>query len=140
MLESVLVRKNATVKTKITVKGIVAVSLVALAVVLPQLVHLIGGAPGGAKWLPMYLPVLLAGCLLGTYWGLGVGVASPIVSFLITSAFGNPMPLASRLPFMIVELAVFAAVSGLFGKKIYDNVWLAFPPSCLRRCRAERFS
>ena len=75
----------------------------------------------------MYLPVLLGGCLLGSVWGLGIGVLSPVVSFLITLAFGNPMPAFARLPFMIAELAVFAAVSGLFSEKIAANGWLAFP-------------
>lgn len=127
MLEAILVRKNAAAKTKITVKSLVAIGLVVCAVALPQLVHLIGGAPGGVQWLPMYLPVLIAGCLLGTYWGLGVGILSPIVSFFITLAFGNPMPALARLPFMVAELAMFAAISGLFGKKISENKWMAFP-------------
>lgn len=127
MIENVLVRKNASLKVKITVKSLISVGIIALAVILPKLVHLAAGQSGGVQWLPMYLPVLLGGCLLGWAWGLGVGIASPIVSFLITSAFGNPMPAAARLPFMIAELAVFAAVSGLFSKKIAKNGWMAFP-------------
>ena len=127
MLENILSKRNCSLKVKFTVKSLVSAGLVALAVILPQLVHLALGAPGGVEWLPMYLPVLLGGCLLGTYWGLGIGVASPVVSFLITLAFGNPMPAAARLPFMMAELAVFAAVSGLFTKKISENAWLAFP-------------
>lgn len=127
MLENILVQRNCSVRIKLTVKSLVSAGLVALAVILPQLVHLALGAPGGVEWLPMYLPVLLGGCLLGTYWGLGIGIASPVVSFLITLAFGNPMPMAARLPFMMAELAVFAAVSGLFTKKISANSWLAFP-------------
>lgn len=127
MIESVLVRKNCSFKVKLTVKSLISAGLVALAVVLPQLVHLLLGAPGGVAWLPMYLPVLLGGCLLGFTWGLGIGVASPVVSFLITFAFGNPMPAFARLPFMVAELSVFAAVSGLFAKKISENGWLAFP-------------
>ena len=75
----------------------------------------------------MYLPVLIGGCLLGAKWGLAVGALSPLVSFLITSAMGNPMPMAARLPFMMAELAVFALVSGLFTKKISDNGLWAFP-------------
>ena len=75
----------------------------------------------------MYLPVLIGGCLLGWRWGLGVGVLSPVVSFLITSMTGNAMPAASRLPYLIAELAVFAVVSGVFSKKISENLWLAFP-------------
>ena len=127
MVEGILTRRNATVKVKITVKTIISVALIALAVVLPQIAHLVGGAAAGMTWLPMYLPILIGGCLLGTYWGLGVGVLSPVVSYLITSAMGNPMPMLARLPYMIVELMLFAAISGLFSKKIDKNAWMAFP-------------
>ena len=127
MIENVLVRKNVSLKIKITVKSLISVGIVALAVLLPQLVHLIAGQPGGVQWRPMYLPVLIGGCLLGWAWGLGLGIVSPIASYLITLAFGNPMPALARLPFMVVELAVFAAVSGLFSKKIAKNGWMAFP-------------
>ena len=127
MIESVLAKHNAKLGTKITVKSLISVGVVALAVLLPQLVHLIAGASGGVQWLPMYLPVLLGGCLLGWKWGLGVGVLPPLVSFAITSLTGNAMPAASRLPYMMAELAVFAAVSGLFSKKIAENGWMAFP-------------
>ncbi len=127
MIENVLARKRLSFKLKITVKSLISVGIVALAVILPQLVHLVAGQAGGVQWLPMYLPVLLGGCLLGWAWGLGVGIASPIVSFLITLAFGNAMPAIARLPFMAIELAVFGAVTGLFAKKIAGNGWLAFP-------------
>lgn len=127
MLENALTQRNLSVKVKVTIKSLISVGLIALAVILPQIVHLTMGAEGGMKLLPMYLPVLIGGCLLGTYWGLGIGVLSPIVSFLITSAMGNPMPALARLPFMVVELAVFASISGIFSKKIAENGWMAFP-------------
>ena len=127
MIETILVRKNLSLKMRITVKTLISIGIVALAVVLPQLVHLALGQSGGVQWLPMYLPVLLGGCLLGTWWGLGIGLASPLAGLLITSAFGSPMPAAARLPFMMAELAVFASVSGLFSKKILQNAWMAFP-------------
>ena len=127
MLDAVLTRRNLSFKLKITVKMLVSAGLVALAVILPQAVHAAFGASGGVKWLPMYLPVLIGGCILGWKWGLWVGVLSPVVSFLITLAFGNPMPAAVRLPYMIAELAVFAAVSGAFSKRIEKNSWMAFP-------------
>ena len=127
MVENVLVRKNVSFKVKITVKSSISAGIVALAVILPQLLHLALGQAGGIQWLPMYLPVLLGACLLGWSWGLGIGIASPIVSFLITFAFGNPMPALARLPFMAAELAVFALVAGLFSNKIAANGWMAFP-------------
>ncbi len=127
MLDLALTRKNYKLGLKITIKTIVSIVLIALAIGLPQIVHLTVGSKGGMIWLPMYLPVLLAGCVLGVWWGLGVGIASPILSFLLTSINNNPMPALNRLPFMIVELAVFAVISGLFSKKINKNKWMAFP-------------
>ena len=127
MLENALVRRNCSLRVKITVKTLVSAGIVVLAVLLPQLVHLAAGQAGGVRWLPMYLPVLLGGCLLGWGRGLGVGLLSPLVSFALTSAWGAPMPALARLPFMMAELAVFAAVSGLFSDKIARNGWMAFP-------------
>lgn len=127
MFENALTMRNVSCGTKITYKTLVSAGIVALAVILPQLVHLALGAPGGVKFLPMYLPVLIGGCLLDAKWGLAVGALSPLVSFVITSAMGNPMPMAARLPFMMAELAIFAAVSGAFTKKIAANGLWAFP-------------
>ena len=127
MIEQVLSRHGASLRVKITVKTLISLGIIALAVLLPQIVHLALGAPGGVQWLPMYLPVLLGGCLLGWKWGLGVGILSPVISFAITSLMGNPMPALARLPYMIVELAVFAAVSGIFSQRIARNGWMAFP-------------
>lgn len=127
MIENVLTLKNASVKVKITVKTLVSMGIIALAVVLPQIFHLAIGGASGMTYLPMYLPVLIGGCLLGAWWGLGVGVASPVVSFLITLAFGNPMPALARLPFMAAELAVMAVITGAFSGAIAKNGWMAFP-------------
>lgn len=127
MLENVLTKNNAASKTKITCKTLVSIGLIALAVVLPQLVHLALGQPGGVQLLPMYLPVLIGGCFLGWRWAMFVGVLSPLASFALTSLMGNPMPVLARLPFMMAELAVFAVVSGLFSNKIYKNGLWAFP-------------
>lgn len=127
MLENVLTKQNATTQKKLTLHALLSVGLIALAVVLPQIVHIALGQPGGVQLLPMYLPVLIGGCLLGSKWALAVGVLSPVVSFAITSLMGNAMPALPRLPFMMAELALFALVSGLFSKKIYENGLWAFP-------------
>lgn len=127
MIENVLTLKNASVKVKVTVKTLVSLGVIALAVILPQIFHLAIGGTSGMTYLPMYLPVLIGGCLLGAWWGLGIGVASPVVSFLITLAFGNPMPALARLPFMAAELAAMAAITGAFSGAIAKNGWMAFP-------------
>ena len=82
--------------------------LLAIGIVLPQVFHLTGGPASGATFLPMHIPVLIAGLLLGPMYGLILGVVTPVCSFLITT-----MPVAARLPFMIVELAIYGWVSGL---------------------------
>ena len=126
MLNAVLSRFKLSVR--ISIKGAISTLLVILAVALPQIAHLAGGASAGAKYLPMYAPALLAGCLLGWGWGLGVGILSPIVSLGFTTlALGSAMPAVNRLPYMILELAAFGGISGLFAKKIEKNAYLAFP-------------
>jgi hypothetical protein len=126
MLQNVLVQRQSTVQKRVTLSAVLSVGLIALAVILPQIVHLALGQPGGVQLLPMYLPVLLGGCLLGWKWALTVGILSPVVSFAITSLIGEAMPAIPRLPFMMAELAVFALISGLFSKKIYENGLWAF--------------
>ena len=139
MIESVLARHNVKPGVKIAVKTFISAGVVALAVILPQIVHLFAGAQGGVQWLPMYLPVLLGGCLLGWRWGLGVGLLSPLVSFAFTSLAGNAMPAAARLPYMMAELAAFAVVSGLFSEKIARNGWMAFPAVLLAQVSGRLF-
>lgn len=126
MLENVLTIKNATAAKKLSIKAMVSVCIVLLAVVLPQIAHLAVGEMAGVTLLPMYLPILLGGCILGAKWAAGVGLIAPLASFVITSLMGSPMPAAPRLPFMMAELAVFAIVSGLFSDKIVKNGLWAF--------------
>ncbi len=122
MIDQLLTQKHVSFRIKLTVKAMISCGLVILALFLPQLVHLALGAPGGVRWLPMYLPVLIGGCLLGTKWGVCVGIAAPIISHLATG-----MPAMERLPFMTAELAVFAVIAGLFSKKIAQNALWSFP-------------
>ena len=64
--------------------------------------------------------------MLGKRWGLGLGVLSPIASFAVTAAMGNAMPTAARLPYMIVELAVFGVAAGAFSRRIAQKPYIAF--------------
>lgn len=127
MIENALRSRQVSFKLGITVKALISAGTVALAVLLPQLAHLALGEQAGMRFLPMYLPVLLGGCLLGWQWGLGIGLLSPLVSYLITAAAGAPMPALARIPFMMAELAVFAVICGVFSDKIAKNGLMAFP-------------
>ncbi len=127
MIENVLKSRGLTFRKRIAVKTIISALLAFSAVMLPQLVHIALGQSGGAMLMPMYLPVLIGGCLLGTKWGVAVGMTSPLISFVLTLAVGTPMPTAERLPFMMAELAVFAVVSGLFADRISKNCLWSVP-------------
>ena len=81
-------------------------------VLLPQIFHIFSSVAGGV-FLPMHLPVLIAGLCLGPGSGAVVGLVSPIVSCAVT---GMPSPLL--LPFMTIELVSYGFFSGLFSKKL----------------------
>lgn len=95
-------------KSKAT-KTALGAMLTALSIVLPQIFHLTGIPQVGAVFLPMHIPVLLAGFTLGPVYGSFIGIIAPIVSHLLTN-----MPASARLPFMVVELLVYGLASGLF--------------------------
>lgn len=90
----------------------------ALAVYAPMVVHYFAGVDGGRKFLPMPFFVLLAGLALGWRAGLVTGLASPIISYLLSG-----MPMLPILPIMIVQLSAYGLISGLLGAK--HNAWLA---------------
>ena len=79
-----------------------------MALVLPMAFHLTGVPQPGQVFLPMHIPVLLGGFVLGPVFGFFVGLFSPIISSVLTG-----MPAVGRLPFMMIELAVYGLVSGL---------------------------
>ena len=86
--------------------------LIAVGILLPQVFHLAGGSAMGTLFLPMHLPVLLGGFLLGPLFGGTVGLLTPLVSCLLTG-----MPAAAVLPTMAVELLVYGLAGGAFYKQ-----------------------
>ena len=101
---AILTRK----KTNIGIKIALTALFIAAGVLLPQGVHIFG-ANMGKTLLPMHLPVLLSGFVLGPVCGLIVGVVTPMLSALITG-----MPNAPTVFFMIAELGVYGLATGLF--------------------------
>lgn len=93
--------------------------LIAIGVLLPQLFHIFGPA-AGKTFLPMHIPVLLAGLLVGPLYGLGVAVLVPILSSVITG-----MPPVPMLYFMLFELVAYAVVAGLLYKKLNWNLYVS---------------
>lgn len=79
-----------------------------LGVLFPMVFHIFG-AVSGQTFLPMHIPVLIAGLLMSPFHGLVVGILSPFLSCLITQ-----MPTMVKMPFMCVELSVYGLSAGLF--------------------------
>ncbi len=92
----------------------------ALAVYAPMVAHHFGGPAAGQKFLPMPFFVLLAGLLLGWRAGLAAGLASPIISFMLTG-----MPMLNILPIIIIELCAYGFFAGLLKKRFNILISLA---------------
>lgn len=109
MIANVLSEKKLSVKVQ-TFAGLIAVIS---AVALPQLFHVMGAVSGlgtalGETFLPMHLPIILAGLLCGPYAAGIAGAAAPLISTLLTG-----MPNFVMLPFMCVELCVYGIAAGV---------------------------
>jgi niacin transporter len=90
----------------------------AFGVIVPQIFHLFGGA--GPIFLPMHIPVLLAGFYLGGIPGALIGFLSPLFSSFLTG-----MPVIPILYFMMVEVTVYGFASGYFYKKLNMNIYVS---------------
>ena len=113
-------------KNSNTLKIVYGGLLIALGIVLPQLFHVFGQDAGRA-FLPMHIPILLAGLLIGPYWGMCVAIAAPILSSLITG-----MPPVPMLYFMLIELIVYSIVAGLLSGKVNIYINLVITLICGR--------
>ena len=92
----------------------------ALGLLLPIGFHAIGW--GGKVFLPMHLPVVVAGFLVSPATAVTLGVAVPLLSSVLT---GMP-PLAPPVaPLMAVELAAKAAVASLLYRSLRLPMWVA---------------
>ena len=96
--------------------------LISLGVVFPLGFHLVGAA--GPIFLPMHLPVFVAGIMLGPWYGMLVGLTSPVLSSFFT---GMP-PLLPILPVMFVELGLYGLTIGFFyqkQKRVYPGLLIS---------------
>lgn len=112
------------------IKRIIAIAFfIAIGLVLPFCFHMVPS--GGNIFLPMHLPVILGGALLGIIPGIAIGMLTPILSFLMTS-----MPSAVVLPGMTLELITYGFMMGLLVKLIKTrwvtlNIYIALIISML---------
>ncbi|MDA3899058.1 MAG: hypothetical protein PF637_00915 [Spirochaetes bacterium] len=94
---------------------IIETGLIAIAVALPVVMHLIPGVNVFAL-LPMHWTIFIAGLLYGWKGGLIAGLTAPAISFLLTG-----MPFPPVLPLMTLELAMFGSLTGLLREKTELN-------------------
>ena len=92
---------------KIVLSGL----FVALGIILPIMFHTVNLA--GTIFLPMHIPVLISGFLLGPLYGGLVGLLTPILSGFMT---GMP-PVVPVMPIMVFELIGYGIISGILFKK-----------------------
>lgn len=92
---------------------------IALGIVIPMFFHAVGA---GKVFLPMHIPVLLAGFFAGPVIGAIVGFLTPILSAVLT---GMPPLMPPMAQAMMVELAVYGFLSGLLYKVLRQNVIVA---------------
>lgn len=90
----------------------------ALAVLFPIIFHQFGMA--GRIFLPMHIPVLLAGCICGPLSGMIIGLLAPALSFALTA-----MPPSYAVPLMTIELLLYGLAAGLFYYRLRLNVYIA---------------
>ncbi len=95
--------------------------LIGLGVAIPSLFHLLGIS--GNMFLPMHIPVILAGMLVSPGVGFFTGLIVPILCCILTG-----MPPLAPVPvvlFMVVELAVYGFFAGFFYKRLKWNLFVS---------------
>lgn len=96
-----------------------AAIFLALGLLIPYLFH-VTGVPG-TVFLPMHIPVLLGGFILGHPYGLIIGFSTPLLNALLT---GMP-PIYPTAISMAFELAAYGLVAGYLYKGRKFNVFVS---------------
>lgn len=102
------------------VKYIVGTTLLSvIGIALPRVFHIIAGSTAGATFLPMHIAVLIAALTFGITSSTIVAGSSIVCSYLLTG-----MPTLARLPYMLIELVIYAILLGIFNKKFNSYISL----------------
>ncbi|SHE52168.1 ECF transporter S component [Caloramator proteoclasticus] len=102
------------------IKNLVLAALfLALGLLIPSIFHM-SGLPGNV-FLPMHIPVLLCGFILGEKYGALIGFVTPFLSSILT---GMP-PIYPVAVAMAFELATYGFISGYLYKKIRVNLFVS---------------
>ena len=90
-----------------------------IGIALPRIFHILAGSSAGATFLPMHIAVLIAALTFGALSASIVGGTSVVCSYLLTG-----MPTLTRLPYMAIELVIYAVLLGILNKKFNSYISL----------------
>ncbi len=122
MKEKVLENQNKLLQALGTTKAKYVVGTILLSgigITLPRIFHVLAGSNAGATFLPMHIAVLIAALTFGITSSTIVAGSSVIVSYLLTG-----MPSLARLPYMLIELVIYAILLSICNKKMNAYVSL----------------
>jgi len=92
--------------------------LIALGVLLPIVFHMV--SLGGPMFLPMHIPVLVAGFLLPWQYAALVGAITPLLSSFLTG-----MPPVPTVFTMTAELLTYAVTTSLLYRNFKKNTYVS---------------
>ena len=112
--------KNITEGDIMTTRKLTYTALfIALGVIVPQAIHMIGGPSIGTILLPIHLPVFIGAMLLGPLSGVLIAIVSLFIGVILGMP---PMPIAV---FMLFEMTVYGFVSGYMFKIKKINIYIS---------------
>lgn len=83
-----------------------------IGITLPRIFHILVGSTAGQTFLPMHIAVLIAALTFGAFSSCIIAGSSIVFSYLLTG-----MPSLERLPYMLIELLIYAILLSIFNKK-----------------------
>ena len=95
------------------------VLLLGIGIALPRIFHVLVGSSAGAMLLPMHIAVLIAALVFGMTSSSIVAMVSIVCSYLLVG-----MPSIERLPYMMIELLIYAITLSVFNKKFNKYISL----------------
>lgn len=110
---------TGVLSNKMVKYAIGTILLSALGIALPRGFHLLAGSSAGATFLPMHICVLIAALTFGIVSSTIVAGSSVVFSFLLTG-----MPSLARLPYMLIELVIYAVLLSILNKRFNSYISL----------------
>ncbi len=108
-----------TLKTTRAKYVVGTILLSGLGIALPRIFHIFAGSSAGATFLPMHIAVLIASLVFGAISASIVAGSSVVFSYLLTG-----MPALARLPYMLIELVIYAVLLSVLNKKFNSYISL----------------